>query len=59
MTEEVRLEKYAFTPRETVVETGHAVGQLLEMHGVEIGKKVILKPLDRIADGVALREEQK
>jgi RND family efflux transporter MFP subunit len=45
--------------RETVVETGHAVGQLLEMHGVDIGKKVILKPLDRIADGVALREEQK
>jgi HlyD family secretion protein len=45
--------------RETVVETGRAVGDLLELRGVEVGKKVILKPLDQIADGVALRVEQK
>jgi HlyD family secretion protein len=45
--------------RQTVVETGHAVGRLLEMHGVETGKRVILKPLDQIAEGVALREEKK
>jgi RND family efflux transporter MFP subunit len=45
--------------RETVVETGRAVGELLELRGVEVGKKVVLKPLDKIADGVALRVAQK
>ena len=45
--------------RETMVETGSAVGDLIELRGVEVGKKVVLKPRDRIADGVALRVEQK
>jgi len=45
--------------RETVVETGRALGELLELRGVEVGRKVVLKPLDQIADGVALRVEQK
>jgi HlyD family secretion protein len=45
--------------RATAVQTGLAVGELLELRGVEVGQKVVLKPLDRIADGVALREEQK
>jgi len=45
--------------RETVVETGRAIGDLVEVRGVDIGKRVVLKPLDRIADGVALSVEQK
>jgi HlyD family secretion protein len=45
--------------RATAVQTGLAVGELLELRGVEVGQKVVLKPLDRIADGVALRVEQK
>jgi HlyD family secretion protein len=45
--------------RATAVQTGVAVGELLELSGVEVGKRVVLKPLDQIADGVALRVEQK
>ena len=44
--------------RETAVETGRAVGDLLEVRGVAVGERVVLKPLDRIADGVALRVGQ-
>ena len=44
---------------ETVVETGRTIGDLVELRGVDIGKKVVLKPLDQIADGDALRLEQK
>jgi hypothetical protein len=43
----------------TVVQTGRAVGDMLEVRGVEIGKKVVLKPVDRLADGAALRVDQK
>jgi HlyD family secretion protein len=45
--------------RETRVETGRAVGELLELRGVEVGQKLVLKPLDEIADGGALRVEQR
>lgn len=45
--------------RATVVQTGLAVGELLELRGVEVGRKVVLKPLGQITDGVALRVEQK
>ena len=45
--------------RETLVETGRAVGELLEVRGVAVGETVVLRPLGQIADGVALRVAQK
>jgi RND family efflux transporter MFP subunit len=45
--------------RETPVETGRAVGELVEVHGVTVGERVVLKPLGQVADGVALRVAQK
>jgi HlyD family secretion protein len=45
--------------RETQVETGRTVGDRLEVRGVDVGAKVVLAPSSRIADGVALRVEQK
>ncbi len=45
--------------RETAVQIGHAVGELLELRGVDVGEKLVLRPLDQIADGVALKVEQK
>jgi RND family efflux transporter MFP subunit len=44
--------------RETAIATGRAVGDLLEVRGVAVGERVVLRPLDRIADGVALRVAQ-
>jgi RND family efflux transporter MFP subunit len=44
--------------RETAVEIGRAVGDLVEVRGVGVGERVVLKPLDRIADGVALKVAQ-
>jgi HlyD family secretion protein len=45
--------------RQTAVETGRAVGDLLELRGVEAGKTVVLKPREQMGDGVGLRVEQK
>jgi HlyD family secretion protein len=45
--------------RETAIETGRAVGDLVEVRGVAVGERVVLKPFDRIADGVALGVTQK
>jgi len=45
--------------RQTRVETGRAVGDLLEVRGVGLGEKVVLKPSDRITDGDALKVVQK
>ena len=44
--------------QEIAVQTGHALGDLLELHGVTVGDEVVLNPLDRIADGVAVRVQR-
>ena len=43
----------------TTVRTGRAVGDMLEVRGVEVGKKVVAKQLDRVSDGAAVKVEQK
>jgi RND family efflux transporter MFP subunit len=43
----------------TRVETGRALGDLVEVSGVAAGEKVVLKPLDRLADGTRVSVEQK
>lgn len=43
----------------TKIETGRALGDLVEVSGVPIGEKVVLTPLDRIADGTRIKVKQK
>lgn len=43
----------------TKVETGRALGDLVEVSGVPAGEKVVLKPLDRLADGTRVKVDQK
>jgi RND family efflux transporter MFP subunit len=41
------------------VETGRALGDLVEVSGVAAGEKVVLKPADRLADGARVKVDQK
>ena len=43
----------------TEVATGRAIGDLVEVSGVAAGEKVVLRPLERIADGTRVKVEQK
>ncbi len=43
---------------QVMVETGRAVGEMIELRGVDIGEKVVLNPLDKVTDGAALRVAQ-
>jgi len=43
----------------TKVETGRALGDLVEVSGVTAGAKVVLKPLDKLADGARVKVDQK
>lgn len=43
----------------TTVVTGRALGDLIEVSGVPIGEKVVLTPLDRLADGTRVKVNQK
>lgn len=45
--------------REIQVETGAAEGELIEVHGVKVGDKVALKPLDRLSNGSKVKTVQK
>jgi hypothetical protein len=37
---------------EVAVQTGTAVGDLMQVNGVQAGDKVVLKPSERVRDGV-------
>ncbi|MDD5559519.1 efflux RND transporter periplasmic adaptor subunit [Candidatus Methylomirabilis sp.] len=41
------------------VKTGRVLGDLVEVSGVPIGEKVVLTPLDRLADGTRIKINQK
>jgi HlyD family secretion protein len=43
----------------TKVETGRALGDLVEVRGVTAGEKIVLKPLDKLADGARVKVDQK
>jgi RND family efflux transporter MFP subunit len=43
----------------TRVETGRAIGDLVQVSGVAAGEKVILRPLDRLDDGARVKIDQK
>jgi RND family efflux transporter MFP subunit len=43
----------------TAVTTGREIGDLVEVNGVPVGARVVLKPLDGLADGARVRVEQK
>lgn len=43
----------------TKIETGRALGDLVEVNGVPAGEKVVLKPLDKLADGARVKVNQK
>jgi RND family efflux transporter MFP subunit len=56
--------KYVFVLRDgravrTKVETGRALGDLVEVSGVAAGEKVATRPLDRLADGARVKVDQK
>jgi RND family efflux transporter MFP subunit len=43
----------------TKVDTGRAIGDLVQVGGVAAGEKVILRPLDRLDDGARVKVDQK
>mgnify|MGYP006992519816 FL=1 len=43
----------------TTIETGRALGDLVEVSGVPVGEKVVLKPLDKLADGTRIKMNKK
>jgi hypothetical protein len=43
----------------TPVQTGRAIGNLVQVGGVAAGEKVILRPLDRLDDGARVKVDQK
>jgi RND family efflux transporter MFP subunit len=43
----------------TKVETGRALGDLVEVGGVTAGEKVVVRPLDKLADGARVKVDQK
>jgi RND family efflux transporter MFP subunit len=43
----------------TKIETGRALGDLVEVSGVPVGEKVVLKPLDKLADGTRIKMNKK
>jgi RND family efflux transporter MFP subunit len=43
----------------TTVRPGRALGDLVEVSGVAAGEKVVVKPLDRLADGARVKIDQK
>jgi RND family efflux transporter MFP subunit len=43
----------------TAVRPGRALGDLVEVSGVAAGEKVVVKPLDRLADGARVKIDQK
>jgi len=43
----------------TKVEIGRALGDLVEVSGVTAGEKVVVKPLDKLADGARVKVDQK
>ncbi|PTL36140.1 efflux transporter periplasmic adaptor subunit [Candidatus Methylomirabilis limnetica] len=43
----------------TKIETGRALGDLVEVSGVPAGEKVVLKPLDKLADGTRIKMNKK
>jgi hypothetical protein len=45
--------------RLTKVETGAKLADLVEVRGVKTGERVVLKPLDKLADGVRVKQVQK
>jgi HlyD family secretion protein len=44
---------------ETSVQTGSAIGDLVQVTGVRAGEKVVLKPSERVRDGVAVATSSK
>jgi RND family efflux transporter MFP subunit len=56
--------RYAYVVKDgraqrTQVKTGQTVGDAIEVIGLRFGEKVVMAPLEQIADGVAVRVEQK
>jgi hypothetical protein len=43
----------------TRVETGRAIGDLVQVSGVAAGEKVVVRPLDRLDDGARVKIDQK
>jgi RND family efflux transporter MFP subunit len=43
----------------TTVETGRALGDLIEIRGIQAGEKIVLRPLDRLADGTRVKADRK
>ena len=39
---------------EVAVQTGAATGDLVPVNGIKAGEKIVLKPVDRVRDGVAV-----
>jgi RND family efflux transporter MFP subunit len=56
--------KYVFVLKDgravrTKVETGRALGDLVEVSGVAAGEKIVVRPPDRLADGTRAKVDQK
>jgi hypothetical protein len=43
----------------TKVDVGRALGDVVQVNGVAAGEKVVLRPLDKLADGARVKVEQK
>ena len=43
----------------TTIETGRALGDLVEVSGVPVGEKVVLRPLDKLTDGTRIKMNKK
>ncbi len=43
----------------TKIETGRALGDLIEVSGIQVGEKIVLTPLDRLADGTRVKTDRK
>ncbi|MBZ0170322.1 hemolysin secretion protein D [Candidatus Methylomirabilis lanthanidiphila] len=43
----------------TRIETGRALGDLIEVRGIQTGEKIVLTPLDRVADGTRVKTDRK
>ncbi|MDE2483755.1 MAG: efflux RND transporter periplasmic adaptor subunit [candidate division NC10 bacterium] len=43
----------------TQIETGRALGDLIEISGIQAGEKIVLRPLDRLADGTRVKVDRK
>jgi hypothetical protein len=43
----------------TKIETGARLADLVEVRGVKVGERVVLKPLDKLVDGARVKQVQK